>query len=302
MNRSTTHVSELPSKGNVATPHMLEKGKVIPIPYRDLDNVGPAAAINSSAWEEAQWLRLQLRYGAYEGVQLIDSVVIRATRTPQTIVPISAINQKLFPSTHFLTYGLGWFMRDYQGYLLISHGGGMDGMFSYSGFLPEKDVGVVVLTNCDDHRLSWALFLHIIDSFLGVDGRDWSAYYLDRYRESAEENEAEKQAREKQRKSKSKPTLALKEYAGTYENAMMGKVKITRNGRNLALKLESYDEGEATLTHWQYNTFRGDWREPTWLESQMTFTIDGGGKVSALNFSVVPDFIDPLKYEFQRID
>ncbi|MEE9464099.1 MAG: serine hydrolase [Candidatus Neomarinimicrobiota bacterium] len=302
MTRSTTHVSDLPARGNVATPHMLEDGQVIPIPYRDQDNLAPAAAINSSVWEVSQWLRLQLRYGAYDGVQIVDSAAIRATRTPHTIKSFSVSSQLLFPTTHFRLYGLGWNLQDYHGGLLVYHTGGMDGMLSASGFLPERDLGVVILTNFDDHRLYWALFWHIVDSFLDARERDWSAYYLEEYLEEAREDQAAKAEREKTGKKKSKPSRALKYYAGVYENNMMGKVTVSRQGKILSLKLESYEEGEATLTHWQNDTFTGDWREPTWLESPVTFTLDDDRKVVSLRFSVVPDFIDPLVYEFNRID
>lgn len=130
MSRSTTTVRDLPNRGNVAIPHTRAGGKLIPIPYRNIDNIGPAGSLNSSAIEMARWLRFQLAYGFWDGVQLVDSAIIRETRTPQTLIPMSAFIQREFPTTHFLAYGLGWFMQDYHGYLVLRHGGGMDGMLS----------------------------------------------------------------------------------------------------------------------------------------------------------------------------
>ena len=60
MARSTTSVDPLPGIDNVATPHEEVEGKVVPVPWYDLDNVAPAGSINSSAREMAAWVRLQL--------------------------------------------------------------------------------------------------------------------------------------------------------------------------------------------------------------------------------------------------
>jgi len=114
--------------------------------------------MNASVMDLTRWLRLQLGHGMLDGKQLVDSTIIAETRTPHTIIRISPALRKLFPTTHFITYGLGWGMRDYHGYLLLTHGGGMDGMFSTSGFVPEAKLGVVVLTNRDMHSLNWAYF------------------------------------------------------------------------------------------------------------------------------------------------
>ena len=44
-------------------------------------------------------------------------------------------------------YGLGWFVGEYQGQRLLSHGGTAFGFTAEIAFLPEADLGLVVLTN-----------------------------------------------------------------------------------------------------------------------------------------------------------
>ncbi len=46
--------------------------------------------------------------------------------------------------THFYTYGLGWFMFDYEGRKIIQHGGGLPGFHSKVVFIPEDSVGYVI--------------------------------------------------------------------------------------------------------------------------------------------------------------
>jgi CubicO group peptidase (beta-lactamase class C family) len=301
MRRTTTHVTELKQLGNVAMPHMLVDDEVIPIPYRDLDNIGPAAALNSSAWEAAQWIKLQLAYGNYDGVQVVDSSIILATRTPQTTIPVSQAYHKLFPSTHFRAYGMGWYMRDYQGSLMIRHGGGMDGMRSNSGFMPERNLGVVVLTNYEDQSLTWALYIQIFDRFLGVEEHDWSEYYLKRYKEDNTKAAREKSAAGRKRAKKTKPSLQLDAYTGQYENDFYGTASVTLKGRKLVLKLDAHKEGSAQLNHWEYDRFKGDWQEPTWLESDISFSIDGSRQVESISVAV-RDYVDPKIYIFMKVD
>jgi hypothetical protein len=45
------------------------------------------------------------------------------------------------------SYGLGWLSGAYRGLHVVSHGGGTGGFTSEIAFLPEADLGIVVLTN-----------------------------------------------------------------------------------------------------------------------------------------------------------
>jgi beta-lactamase class C len=47
-------------------------------------------------------------------------------------------------STH---YALGWRVFDYSGHTLVYHSGGVQGYLAQMGFLPEFNVGIVVLQN-----------------------------------------------------------------------------------------------------------------------------------------------------------
>ena len=40
-----------------------------------------------------------------------------------------------------------------------------------------KELGVVVLTNKDDHSLQRAIAMHLLDAFLGVPSQDWNRKY-----------------------------------------------------------------------------------------------------------------------------
>ncbi|UCH09963.1 MAG: serine hydrolase [Fidelibacterota bacterium] len=301
MTHTTTSVRSLPTPGNVAMPHIKVQGRMTPIPYRNVDNSGPAGGLNSSASDMAQWLRFQLAFGNWNGAQLVDSAIVRETRTPQTLVRTGQSFQRLFPTTHFLAYGLGWFMQDYHGYLVLRHSGGMDGMLSYSLFLPEAGLGVTVLTNAQDQRLYSSLPWVVVDRFLGLAEKDWSAIYMANARADDRRDAEARKQREKNRAKRSKPTLPLKAYAGTYQNDFYGTATVTQGLGRLVLQMNAHPEVVGPLEHWHYDTFVSKWSDPMWGESFITFTLDSDGDAAKLSLKIREDFIDPLEYTFQRV-
>src|SRR6185295_7544692 len=178
MTRTTTSYKQLLATPNIATPHNEMAGKINVIRYGNADNAGGAAAINSSVAELAQWLRLQLGRGTYEGKKIFSASRSREMWNPNTIVAgTSEQGEKFNPTVHFNLYGLGWGLNDYQGRKVVSHGGGLDGMVSRVAMMPEENLGLVILTNSET-ALSTILSAKIFDVFLGVQPRDWSAEYL----------------------------------------------------------------------------------------------------------------------------
>ena len=42
---------------------------------------------------------------------------------PQTVIRLEGISEKVHSESHFMTYGLGWFLQDYRGRKIVHHGG-----------------------------------------------------------------------------------------------------------------------------------------------------------------------------------
>ena len=64
------------------------------------------------------------------------------------------------PNTH---YGMGLMIQtNYQGVTLIRHAGGLKGVSSYLGFVPEQKLGIAVLSNVEDKPVSrlWRMTLN----------------------------------------------------------------------------------------------------------------------------------------------
>jgi CubicO group peptidase (beta-lactamase class C family) len=209
MVRTVTSHKQLLALPNLAMPHNWLNDNVQVIRYDNADNAGGAGAINSSAADMAQWVRLQLGRGTVDGKKVFSAERSREMWTPATILGgVSESAEKFNPTTHFNLYGLGWILNDYQGRKLVSHGGGLDGMISRVALMPEENLGVVVLTNSET-SLASALSNKIFDVFLGVPKRDWSAEFLARTQQGREAAKAEEKRIETLRLPNTKPSLPL---------------------------------------------------------------------------------------------
>jgi CubicO group peptidase (beta-lactamase class C family) len=292
MSTTTTTVNALSDQPNVAQPHTRLDGQVMAVPYRNVDNIAAAGALNSSVREWANWLRMQLNKGQFEGQQVVPEAVIQETRVPNTPVRLSRQARERFPTTHFSAYGMGWFLRDYHGRLLVEHTGGMDGMVSQTALLPEENLGVAIFTNQDEQGFYVALMYRIFDAYLGVPPQDWSQTYLDLFQSG--------QTAPPQPTPGTQPSLPTEAYAGTYGNSLLGNAVVTEENGTLHLRLQHHPGLNGPLRHWHYDTFEADWDDPYFKTSLVTFTLDATGAAATLRFKVREDFVDPLEYTFTR--
>ena len=236
----------------------------------------------------ANWIRFQLSEGSFEGQRLISEAAMDEMNTPQTIIPLEGYNATLHPGTHFLTYGLAWEIHDYLGKKVVRHGGGIDGMHSIVAFLPEENLGMVVLTNTTGSFLPQALLYRLMDIYLNAPERDWSAEIKKVYDALIDAGKAETKKVKKARVKRTKPSLPLDAYTGQYENRMYGNAIITRNKKRLQIRQGPAFAGP--LDHWNYNTFRVTWTDPTQEPTFISFNIDAQGKVDSLDYKKLGTF------------
>ncbi|MBV9925299.1 MAG: serine hydrolase [Acidobacteria bacterium] len=303
MKRTVTTYKQLTSAENVAAPHNEVDGRVQVVHYSNVDAAGGAAAINSSAAEMAEWVRLQLGRGTYQGKKIFSAAASREMWTPHTVVSgISESAEKFNPTVHFNLYGLGWFLGDYRGRKVVTHSGGLDGMTSRVALMPEENLGVVILTNSETPLQSF-LYYKVFDVFTGAPARDWSADYLARAKAAREREAAEAKKIEEARVPNTKPSLPLDAYAGTYGGQMYGDAKVSEEGGHLVVRLLPSPAYVGDLEHWHFDTFRIKWRDSVvypYPRGWVTFQLDPRGKVSEMKLDVPnPDF-DFKELEFKR--
>lgn len=160
----------LESSPSWAAPHVRGRGGWTPVRAKETYyRVPPAAGVNASARDLAQWLIAQL--GHRPDVlppELLAEVHAPQVRTPDQLNGSSWRRDRL-RNAH---YALGWRSYDYSGHRLQFHGGAVQGYRAMMGFLPEQGLGVAVIWNSESPVPS-GLFPTLIDRALGLPQRDW---------------------------------------------------------------------------------------------------------------------------------
>ena len=157
MDSTTTSVSEVQKDPRLSLGYLWDEDiqayKYKPI--RNVDNIGPSGSINSNVLDMAQWVRLQLGRGEYEGKRLISEEQIKETWTSQIEI------------AEGVSYGLGWMLREWEGQPVVEHGGNVVGFSAEVALLPKSDLGFVLLTNASVTPLQQTSVNMVWEALLG---------------------------------------------------------------------------------------------------------------------------------------
>ncbi len=284
MKSSVPLLSMMPSDADVASPHMRYGGDtVVAIENSRARAVGPAGGVWSNVADMSKWMLFLLDSGRVNGKRLLGPATYAELFKPQVMVPPG----EFYPTAeltkpHWTTYGLGWFQEDYNGRMLNFHTGSLNGMVAIIGLVQDARFGVYVLANVDHAEVRHALMYKAIDLYLGNRPRDWSAELNGLYSKERAEEEANRLAADSKRINGTRPSLALSNYAGSYEDRLLGRIDITWVGGKLRANAGPNYAGE--LEHWQYDTFRIRYDKRWQGTDQVSFTI-GDGVPTALNIA-----------------
>lgn len=295
MENTISSTLNLEQKNNYAMPHNDYKEEVIAIDYLNWDNIAPAGAIISSASDMCNWLRMHLNEGSFNDQKIVSPKQQREMWSPLTNSFISAGRERVFPSTHFKSYGMGWSTFDYHGKKIIGHNGGYDGMISQSIIIPEEELGFIILTN-KGSGLFQPIMYKILDSFLCPDcpdNKDWSKLFLS----FANRHEADK--KDEKPAKKTKPSLELEAYTGTYTSQLYGDAVVSIVDKQLSVQFVPSPLFKGTTQHLHYDTFTIQFSAfPSLPEGTVNFVIDKNGAVEQMKIDVPnPDF-DFTELEF----
>jgi CubicO group peptidase (beta-lactamase class C family) len=304
MSRTFSSVRDLAGMKNVATPHADFDGDLVTHSWASWDAMAAAGGIISSANDMTRWLRLQLNRGHLNGRRVFGEESSRTMWTAHIALPVTPQSERQYPSTHFRAYGLGWNLFDYLGHKVVQHGGAYDGMFSRVALVPEKNLGLVVLTNSTT-SLPVALMYQVLDAYLDAPERvDWSAKFLQRVGE-AQERRNQRLARGREKRIEgTDPSLPLGQYLGRFGGDLYGDAEVRLEEGRLVLKLLPAPELEGDLNHWHLDTFEIQWRKrfPWFGKGKVQFLLDADGAVTEFRMDVPNEDFWFYELEFKKRD
>ncbi len=253
MKRSNFSVEDMAADANHAKAYNDKDRVIFEIPFRNIDEIGPAGSINSSAAMMARYVQFHLDHGKVGEEQLLSEANARTMQSPQMVMtgPIAATMSD--PELGTPSYGLGLMVSSYRGRPHVRHGGGIDGFISAMEWLPQDKIGVVVLSNTSGSGTVPQLVVrNVFDRLLGMEPVDWAGRAR-KQRKEAEEMAAKAEAdAEADRKKNTRPSHALADYVGSFEHPGYGRVDIALDGEQLKLQVHGMT---AALEHHHYDIF-----------------------------------------------
>ena len=153
-----------------ARPHVRGGGGWVPLtPKPTYYRVAPAAGVNASISDMAQWLLAQTGHRP----EVLPASLLATLHAPVIATPAelrgSSWRRSRLTSA---SYALGWRVYNYAGHDLVFHGGAVQGYRGAMALLPDRDLGIVILWNSES-ALPSGLLPTVLDSALGIGGGQW---------------------------------------------------------------------------------------------------------------------------------
>ena len=251
MGRSNFSVEKSQADNNFSYPHTGVDGEIKRIPFRNIDTIGPAGSINSCLADMARWVRLHL-HGEVDGVDVVSKAQLKELHGPAMVMPEAFMGLENFKEISQGNYALGWFVHYYRGRKLVHHGGAIDGFLAMISFMPDENIGTVVLTNLSGVDAMWASTMHLYDRLLGLEPLPWHERWLEQTKKAKEATARGEEQTASKKVQGTQPSHDLAAYAGEYEHPGYGIFTVSYADGGLRA---FYNNIPHRLEHYHYDIF-----------------------------------------------
>jgi len=271
----TFTVEDLAAAADASVPYWMDgdtRLRVKPWPIR----ATAAGGINTSIASFANWLRLHLDKGEFEGQRLLSPTLIQELQTPR--VHVAAPDFAEYGDTH---YGLGFRSHSYRGERVVWHGGGWSGWSTLMKMLPDRGVGVAVFTNRSQSVVPEILANYVFDRVCGKEPIPWLDRLRERRRKFVAQLDVDRQARRATGRLNTRPSHDLADYAGDYDHPGYGRIAIIHAEGKLNWAYRGMSE---PLAHRHYDTFELPEAPGRLLPDRLaiSFSTDREGNIASL--------------------
>jgi CubicO group peptidase (beta-lactamase class C family) len=289
MTRSAASYERLRDKNNVIDPHVPVNGKVQVVEMKLNPMANPAGGIYSSVSDMSKWIIAHMEKREYED-----------TWVPQTIIPVRG---PAAYKVNFSAYALGWRVNDIEGFRMVTHTGGLSGVLTQVTMIPDLKLGIIVFTNQQSSEAFSSITNTILDSYLGIEGRDRVSENFERFQTAA--NEARKIVNEVEKVVESaKGGLdieELKKYCGTFKDSWLGEVKIDLSGERLRFTSARSPKLSGEMFFYKGNTFIVKWDDRSFdADAFAVYTLDREGVADSFTMMAVSPLTD-FSYDFHDL-
>ena len=165
MNGASFGKASLTADGNWAQSYRRKRGGLwqavsVKQPYYD---VPAAGGVNASLLDMSKWLAAQLG----NSPEVLSSQTLSRLHSPQVQTPREQRRVRYMQHISDTHYALGWRVYEYAGTSVINHSGSVEGYGAQIALIPDKGVGIVLLTNSKIKEF-WRILPKFLDQELGL--------------------------------------------------------------------------------------------------------------------------------------
>lgn len=235
MSRTLFSVREMEREPDHALPYIDWGDGPEAMTLHDASLLGPAGEIVSSANDLSRWLLFNLAHGQRDGRRLVDAAQLARIQSAQVAIPRPMREKEVL----LQSYGMGWFLDAWRGFLHVHHGGVLYGYSSHVSFLPTENVGLVVLTNLNGTPFPTILEGYVYERLLGLPPTDWNGRAKSQEARAKEAWDKAKAEEEKDPcgKPETKAGRPPAKYAGTYRSEGYGTIVVREEDGSLSATL-----------------------------------------------------------------
>lgn len=169
MNDASLGLAGIQASPRWARPHVRSRnGWVSLAPKPTYYRVAPAAGVNASASDMAQWLLAHTGHRQ----DVLPAPLLATLHAPLVNTPGEMRSGWRRQRLDSAGYALGWRVFDYAGHTVVFHAGAVQGYRGLVALLPERDLGIAVMWNGESSVPS-GLMPTILDRAIGLPTQRW---------------------------------------------------------------------------------------------------------------------------------
>ena len=221
----------------------------------DPEGQAPAGGAASSVDDMAQWIRMELAGGEYDGTTVVEPEALQFTHQAHSLAHPAET-----PGARDTFYGIGFNVgTDSQGRVEVSHAGAFGlGASTDVVMLPSEQLGIVVLANTAPVGVSETIAAQFMDyAKNGELTVDWAPFIAGQFEKMVAHGRSETDYENPP--ASTTPAREPSSYVGTYTSPFYGAAEVTAEGDELVLKLGKELQSSYPLTHYDGDTY---WFEP----------------------------------------
>ncbi|KZN29648.1 hypothetical protein N480_07940 [Pseudoalteromonas luteoviolacea S2607] len=265
-----------------------------------LEDFRGAGSIASNVADMTKWMQTQMSAGTTPSGAVLFSSQSQSNMWHPHIMRVPKEQALKDFRQHFKGYGLGWSLESYFGYKKVGHMGGILGMGSQVAMIPEKGVGIVLLSNQQAYPALRAIANEVFEQALDLAPRDWVADSAKTYHESRNEKYSKLGPVTPKRK---KQGLSDEHYTGTLRSAWYGDVIVEKIAGELRIDFTHTGLLKGSLHHHDGHSFVVKWDEKLLeADAYIHFNLNDKNHVESAEMEWVNPEITDFSFDFHDLN